>query len=87
MSYELAEQYAEFEAPQVSGMSKAFVKTMVFAQTAKLTNDDIDYYMSQRPMRSEDETPEYFKMRSKFSKVLLKYRQYLYDYSVFEKQN
>jgi hypothetical protein len=87
MSYELAEQYAEFEAPQVEGMSKSFVKTMVFAQTAKLTNADIDYYMAQRPMRHEDETSEQFKMRSKFAKALYKYRQFLYDYSVFEKQN
>ena len=87
MSYELAEKFAEFKAPEVNGMSKGFVKAMTFAQTVKLTNNDIDYSMAMRPMRSEDETPEYFKMRSKLSKVLYKYRKFLYDYSVFEKQN
>jgi len=87
MSYELAEQYAEFKAPDVSGYSKAFLKMMLFAQTVKLTNSDIDFYMNQRPMRQEDETSEELKSRSKFSKVLYKYRPFLYDYSVFEKQN
>jgi hypothetical protein len=60
---------------------------MLFAQTVKLTNSDIDFYMNQRPMRQEDETSEELKSRSKFSKVLYKYRPFLYDYSVFEKQN
>jgi hypothetical protein len=87
MSYELAQKYAEFEAPEVNGMSKGFVKAISFAQTIKLTNDNIDYFMAKRPMRDEDETPEEFKQRSKFSKALYKYRQFLYDYSVFEKQN
>jgi hypothetical protein len=87
MSYELAEKFAEFKAPEVNGMSKGFVKAITFAQTVKLTNDNIDYYMAQRPMRSEDETPEQFRQRSKFAQALYKYRRYLYDYSVFEKQN
>jgi hypothetical protein len=87
MSYELAEKFAEFKAPEVNGMSKGFVKAIAFAQTVKLTNDNIDYYMAQRPMRSEDETPEQFRQRSKFAQALYKYRRYLYDYSVFEKQN
>jgi hypothetical protein len=39
------------------------------------------------PSRTGDETPEQFRQRSKFSKALYKYRKYLYDYSVFEKQN
>ena len=87
MSYELAQKYADFKAPDVSGYSKAFLKMMLFAQTVKLTNSDIDFYMNQRPMRQEDETSEELKSRSKFSKVLYKYRPFLYDYSVFEKQN
>ena len=97
MSYELAQKYAAFEVPaelksaHKAGMqlvgSLAFTKMMLFANEVKLTNDDIDYYMAQRPMRSEDETYEDFKLRSKLSKALLKYRAYLYDYSVFEKQN
>ena len=28
MSYELADQYAEFKAPEVNGMSKSFVKAI-----------------------------------------------------------
>jgi hypothetical protein len=86
MSYELAQKYAAFETPTISGYSKAFLKMMLFAKEVKLTNSDVDYFMSLRPMRQEDETAEDLKQRSKFSKALLKYRSYLYDYSVFEKQ-
>ena len=97
MSYELAQKYAAFEVPaelkhahragvQLVG-SLAFTKMMLFANENEITNNDIDYYMAQRPMKHEDETPEEFRQRSKFAKVLLKYRRYLYDYSVFEKQN
>jgi len=86
MSYELAQKYAEFKSPDVSGYSKSFLKMMLFAKEVKLTNNDVDYYMSLRPMRQENETSEELKSRSKFSKVLYKYRPYLYDYSVFEKQ-
>jgi hypothetical protein len=60
---------------------------MLFAQTVKLTNSDVDFYMNQKPMRQENETSEELKFRSKFSKALYKYRPFLYDYSVFEKQN
>jgi hypothetical protein len=87
MSYELAQKYAAFEAPDISGYSKEFLKMMLFAQEVKLTNSDIDFYMNQRPMRQDDETSEELKSRSKFSKVLYKYRPFLYDYSVFKKQN
>ena len=87
MSYELAQKYAAFEVPaelkhahragvQLAG-SLAFTKMMMFAHENQITNDDIDYYMAQRPMRSEDETQDDFKNRSKFSKVLYKYRRYL----------
>ena len=87
MSYELAQKYAEFKTPDVSGYSKSFLKMMLFAQEVKLTNSDIDFYMNQRPMRQDDETSEELKSRSRFSKVLYKYRPFLYDYSVYEKQN
>ena len=97
MSYELAQKFAEFEIPaelksaHKAGMqlvgSLAFTKMMLFANENEITNDDIDYYMNRKPMRSEDETQEEFKNRSKFSKALYKYRKYLYDYSVYEKQN
>lgn len=96
MSYELAQKYAAFEIPaEVKSAYKAgvqlmgslsFTKTMMFAYENKLTNDDIDYFMNLRPMRQEDETYDDFKARSKFSKILYKYRKYLYDYSVYEKQ-
>ena len=96
MSYELAQKYAEFEIPKdikaayKSGVqlvgSLGFTKIMMFANENQITNDDIDYYMAQKPMKHEDETPEEFRQRSKFAKVLLKYRRYLYDYSVYEKQ-
>ena len=96
MSYELAQKYAAFEIPAElknahrAGMqlvgSLAFTKMMLFANENQITNDDVDYYMNQKPMSQEDETQEDFKNRSKFSKALYKYRRYLYDYSVYEKQ-
>ena len=97
MSYELAQKYAEFEIPkeiksaykagvQLAG-SLGFTKIMMFANENQITNDDIDYYMNQKAMRGDDETFEAFKQRSRLANVLYKYRKYLYDYSVFEKQN
>ena len=96
MSYELAKKFAEFDLPAEvksaykAGMpligSLAFTKMMMFANENNINNNDIDYFMALRPMRGEDETFEDFKSRSKFAKALLKYRAYLYDYSVYEKQ-
>ena len=97
MSYELAQKWAEFEIPkeiktaykagvQLAG-SLGFTKMMMFANENQITNDDIDYYMDRKPQRQEDETVEQMKMRGKFSNALYKYRKYLYDYSVYEKQN
>jgi len=95
MRHELAEQFAEYDLPaETKQMWKAgmqligslgFTKMMMFANEVQLTNDDIDYFMNQKPHRSEDETPEQFRIRSKFSKALLKYRPHLYDYSVYNK--
>ena len=96
MSYELAQKWAEFEIPaevkaayksgvQLMG-SLSFTKMMMFAHENTLTNDDIDYYMNQKASRSEDETFEDFKQRSRFANVLYKYRKHLYDYSIYEKQ-
>jgi hypothetical protein len=93
----LAQKYAAFDLPadvksayragvQLVG-SLSFTKMMMFANENKITNLDIDYHMSLRPMRSEDETPEEFRQRSKFSNALYKFRRYLYDYSVYENQN
>ena len=96
MSYELAKKFAEFDLPAdvksayKAGMpligSLAFTKMMMFVNENNINNNDIDYFMALRPMRGEDETFEDFKSRSKFAKALLKYRAYLYDYSVYEKQ-
>ncbi len=92
MRYELAKQFSEFKLPDEVKMivnrmrsSVNFAKAMVFADQVKLTNDDIDYFMAMKPQRQEDESYEDMKLRGKFSKVLLKYRPYLYDYSVYEK--
>ena len=92
----LAEKFAAYDVPAElksahrAGMqlvgSMSFTKMMLFANENQITNDDIDYYMNLRPMRQEDETPEQFKARSKFSKALLKYRAQLYDFTVYNKQ-
>jgi hypothetical protein len=92
MRYELAKQFSEFKLPeeikmavmQIRGSFK-FAKAMIFADQVKLTNDDIDYFMAIKPQRQEDESHDDMKLRGKFSKILLKYRPYLYDYSVYNK--
>jgi len=95
MRYELAEQFTDYKLKdeimtaykagvQLVGSLK-FTKMMMFANEVKLTNDDIDYFMSFKPTQHEDETPETFRQRSKFAKALIKYRPHLYDYSVYEK--
>jgi hypothetical protein len=96
MSYELAQKFAAFEIPadirsaHKAGMqlvgSLGFTKMMMFAHENQITNDDIDYYMDRAPRRMEDESKEDMKIRGKFSNALYKYRPYLYDYSVYEKQ-
>ena len=92
MRYELAKQFSEFKLPEEIKMavmqmrgSFNFAKAMVFADQVKLTNDDIDYFMAMKPQRQEDESHDDMKLRSKLSKTLLKYRSYLYDYSVYNK--
>jgi hypothetical protein len=92
MRYELAKQFSEFKLPEEIKMavmqmrgSFNFAKAMVFADQVKLTNDDIDYFMAMKPQRQEDESHDDMKLRGKFSKALLKYRPYLYDYSVYNK--
>jgi len=96
MRQELAQQFAEFKIPaevksayragvQLIG-SLGFTKMMMFANEVQLTNDDIDYFVSTPPHRMEDESYEDMKTRTQFTKKLNKYRAYLYDYSVYEKQ-
>jgi hypothetical protein len=92
MRYELAKQFSEFKVSEelkhnikMMRASLNFFKTMMFAQEVQLTNDDIDYFMAIKPQRQEDESHDDMKLRGKFSKMLLKYRPYLYDYSVYNK--
>jgi hypothetical protein len=96
MSFELAQKFADFKLPDevIDAFKKGiplvgslnFTKMMLFANEVKLTNDDIDYYMDRKPRRDEDESYENMKLRTKLANALYKYRAYLYDYSVFEKQ-
>ena len=81
--YELAEKYQTFKAdPEYRGASN-FYKMVFFAQLNNLTNDDMDYYFNRPGRRQEDETKEEMQLRGKFTKALVKYRAYLYDYSVY----
>ncbi len=43
----------------------------------------MDYYFNRPGRRQEDETKEEMQVRGKFTKALVKYRAYLYDYSVY----
>ena len=83
MSYELAEKYQTFKAnPQYRGASN-FYKMMFFSKENNLTNDDVDYYINRMGHSQEEETRDELKARRKFTNVLIKYRAYLYDYSVY----
>jgi hypothetical protein len=81
--YELAQKFADFKVPNDFRKTN-FIKMMLFANETKLTNDDIDYYMSIPPRRQEDESYEDMKQRNKLANAMLKYRSQLYDYSVYE---
>lgn len=83
MSYELAQKYADFKADPLYARASNFYKMMFFAQLNNLTNDDMDYYFNRPGRRQEDETKEEMQVRGKFTKALVKYRAYLYDYSVY----
>lgn len=91
MSFELANKYAEFQLPKETkdiivkrGLSLSAAKIAMFTDIENVTNDDIDYYMSLKPARREDESYEDYRNRRKFQKVLVKRRTLLYDYSVYE---
>ena len=92
----LHNQYAGFELPEEVKMMykqgyqpfgpKNRAKMMFFANEVKLNNDMIDYYSGIKSQRRENEPYEDYKNRLKFQKALGKYRPYIYDYSVYEKQ-
>lgn len=92
----LHNQYAGFELPaEIQQMYKAGyqpfgsknkAKMLFFANEVKLNNEMISYYAGIKPQRREDEPMEDYKNRQKFQKALHKYRAYIFDYSVYEKQ-
>jgi len=84
MYTELAQKFADYKLPNEYRVRNNFVKLMVFANENHLNNDAIDYYMACPPKRMEDESYEAMKVRTRFAQKLLKYRAYLYDYSVYE---
>ena len=86
MSYELAQKFADYQLPSDYKVRNNFIKMMVFAHENQINNDAIDYYMACPPRRMEDESYEDMKARTRFANKLLKYRSYLYDYSVYEEQ-
>lgn len=90
MSYELLEKFDKFKIPEevnaqvkmgLITMPKNMLKMILFAGENKLTNENIDYWMSIKPERQSDESFAEYKTRQKFQGALAKYRPYLYDYS------
>ncbi len=84
MVQELAQKFADYKLPSDYRVRNHFVKMMVFAHENQIDNDAVDYYMNCPPRRMEDESYEEMKARTRFAQKLLKYRAYLYDYSVYE---
>lgn len=66
---------------------KAIAKLALFIQENKIENfnEMYDYYSSIKPQRQEGESDAELKNRSNFTKVIQKYKQYFYDYSVYQK--
>jgi hypothetical protein len=92
----LANAFAQYELPKfmkeqikVSGStifgSRSFTKTLLFAAEAQMDNDIFDYWVSIKPQRQEGENYDAYKRRLKFQKALDKFKPYIYDYSVYEK--
>ena len=84
MVAELAQKFADYKLPSEYRVRTNFVKMMVFAHENQVNNDAIDYYMACPPCRMEEESYDTMKTRTRFAQKLLKYRAYLYDYSVYE---
>lgn len=88
----LANIYSGYQLPELvkqlvklGNISFRKAKMLSFAEEFKLTNDHIDEYMHQKPARSENEMREDYKNRMVFSKQLLKFRPYIYDYTPYLK--
>jgi hypothetical protein len=84
MNTELAQKFVDFKLPDDYRVRNHFIKMMLFANENQINNDDIDYYMACPPRRIEGESYDDMKVRTQFANKLLKYRAYLYDYSVYE---
>ena len=84
MYTELAQKFANYKLPNDFRVRTNFVKTLFFANENQINNDVIDYFMACPPYRMEDESYEDMKLRTRFAKMLLKCRAYLYDYSIYE---
>lgn len=88
----LHKEYSDFKIPEEINKiniftgrplfgSKGLTKIILFAQEKNINNDVIDYYMSIPPARQEGENDnDEYKSRTRFQKVLLKYRPYIYDF-------
>jgi len=63
--------------------SKNFTKMVMFAIETQLDNNDIDFWCHQLPKRSSEESYESYKQRMIFTKLLNKYRPFLYNYNVY----
>lgn len=88
----LANIYAGYELPEIvqelvrlGRISFRKAKMLSFKDEVKLTNAQISEYMSLKPSRSENESREDYKNRMVFSKQLLKFRPYIYDFNKMDK--
>ena len=60
--------------------SRLFTKMVAFSLNVNLNNQMIDFWMQFGPKRLEQESYESYKIRMKFQKNLLKYREWLYAF-------
>ncbi len=89
----LANVFAGFEIPELAKqlikegkISRGFAKMMSFNDEFKLTNEQISSFWAMKPAREENESREEYKNRLNFQKQLLKYRAYIFNYSVYDKR-
>jgi hypothetical protein len=90
MSYELLEKFTNFTLPtdlavlvhqKLINIPLNTLKMFSFADTEKIKNEDIDYWMSIGPARQKDESFTEYKDRQKFQRALERHRAYIYNYN------
>jgi hypothetical protein len=90
MSYELLEKFTNFTLPtdlavlvhqKLINIPLNTLKMFSFADTEKIKNEDIDYWMSIGPARQKDENFTEYKDRQKFQRALARHRAYIYNYN------